>query len=1097
MSISKWQSSTQAENYFQEDLDYYQKNQELGEWHITGEMANRYSHIAHRSAITKESYQDFSDLLKNNSDAWMYKQEGYDQLTQEEKATAESMHQYWLDNKEDGEIRSFELKEYVKYVQEKHKDKEAPKNGNENSRAGFDITFSPSKSVDAIYAVADKPMQNAILKAQDRAVNVALERASEYITYRMRTKEGRLHFKNNGLAVAKFQHLTNRNQETKIHTHCFVANQTVNEKGKIVSLDNIRLYENQKLITQIYHQELFQQMQKLGFKSEVLDIKKDILEIKGVSKEARESISTRTAEIDKYLEENRKELLIKYPNANESKLRQIATLETRNYKQSHSYDELEAIEQRNKELVEATGFTKESITEIQNLENSEQKILTLKELTDKAAELATEQESTFTKEDILSKSIKLNAIQGYTYNLHTLENAIKNSDIIKLDENVFSTEEMIRMEREILNYAKDTKNTKEAEATKERTEQFLDQENYSTMTQGQKEAFSHVLTSKDAVLGIQGDAGVGKTYMLKAVKDFQDLQGKENLIGLAPTNKAAAEISKDSGIKGQTIDSFINQKEHKENQIIIVDEASMTDSRKMKTLTEISQQTNSKLVLMGDTKQFTSIGAGAIFEQLQAKGAIEVAVMAESMRAKTEEMKELYRLTKEQQTDAALDILEAKNQFKELEENNYQEVVQEYLNHKDETLLLVMKNETRQELNDTIREELKNDGSLLNHQALNIQEKQQLDSISAHHHTSYEEGDMVQQMESYKGGFKSGTEAIITSVNKELNSITLQDGKGSTKEINLSEHGDKLNLYKNKQKEFSENDKIIFTKKHKELGFNNGDTGTIKSINGGEIELQNGKKFNLKDYNYIDHAYAITNHKAQGQTSERSIFVGDSRLSSQNAFYVALTRAKTHISIYTNDIEQFRNAVSNKQTKKSTLDYNTQEILSRRTNEFTKIQGIHQSSNREASRKPNSINLLHKLSNSNLVSNIKRVGDMLLQSNALNNLANRFRRNEDTAVRSEIDVTGTTSNSDEREIEETSNSEFTDNKSEKKAHTSLVRKLQAQNNDNEQSHESNQDKGQTAHTSLVRNLKTQNNNKEQSSDNSQSQSQSQSLGGGK
>lgn len=328
MSISKWQSSTQAENYFQEDLDYYQKNQELGEWHITGEMANRYSHIAHRSSITKESYQDFSDLLRNNSDSWMYKQEGYDQLTQEEKATAESMHQYWLDNKEDGEIRSFELKEYVKYVQEKHKDKEPPKNGNENSRAGFDITFSPSKSVDAIYAVADKQMQNAILKAQDRAVNVALERASEYITYRMRTKEGRLHFKNNGLAVAKFQHLTNRNQETKIHTHCFVANQTVNEKGKIVSLDNIRLYENQKLITQIYHQELFQQMQKLGFKSEVLDIKKDILEIKGVSKEARESISTRTAEIDKYLEENRKELLTKYPNANESKLRQIATLET-------------------------------------------------------------------------------------------------------------------------------------------------------------------------------------------------------------------------------------------------------------------------------------------------------------------------------------------------------------------------------------------------------------------------------------------------------------------------------------------------------------------------------------------------------------------------------------------------------------------------------------------------------------------------------------------------------------------------------------------------------------------------------------------------
>lgn len=951
MSISKWQSSNQAENYFQQDLDYYQKNQELGEWHITGEMKSRYDSIEHKSSITKESYQDFSDLINQNLKG----------------------------------------------------------NATGNQRAGFDITFSPSKSIDAIYAVADKNTKQQILQAQNHAVDIALEKASQYITYRMRDGEGgREHYKNNGLAIAKFQHLTNRNEEIKIHTHCFIANQTVNKKGELVSIDNKNLYDNQKLITQIYHQELFQQMQRLGFQSEVLDIQKDILEIRGVTQEARNSISTRTQEIENYLADHKKELLSKYPNANESQLRQIATLETRNYKQSHSYSEVEEIELRNKNLVEATGFTKESITEIQNLEKSNQKILSLEELTQKSATLATEQESTFTSEEILSRAIKLNAIQGYTYELSTLENAIQNSDIIKLDENIYTTEEMINIEREILNYAQSNKNTKEAETTKELAEQFLN-EKFSTMTQGQKEAFSHVLTSKDAVLGIQGDAGVGKTYMLKAVKDFQDLQEKDNLIGLAPTNKAATEISKDSGIKGQTIDSFINQKEHKENQIIIVDEASMIDSRKMQKLTNIAEQTNSKLILMGDTKQFTSIGAGAIFEQLQHKGAIEVAVMAESMRAKTEEMKELYKLTKEQQTDKALDILEAKNQFHSIEAENYTQVVKEYLEHKDETLLLVMKNQTRQELNGLIRDELKKDNSISNHQILDIQEKQQLDSISAHHHTSYEVGNMVQQMESYKGGFKSGTETIITSINEELNTITLQDSKGNIKEVNLSEHGDKLNLYKTTQKEFSENDKIIFTQKSKDLGLNNGDLGTIKEINNGVLTINMGKReiqINTKEYNYIDHAYAITNHKAQGQTSERSIFVGDSRLSSQNAFYVALTRAKIHISIYTNDKEIFRDSVADRQTKRSTLDYNTQEILQRRADELTKIKRIHQSSDREIRGEPNSINLLHKLSNSNLVSDTRKFSDMLLQSDALNNLANRRGRDDNFTVRPTINGVG-------------------------------------------------------------------------------------------
>ncbi|MDD2653005.1 MAG: MobF family relaxase [Sulfurimonas sp.] len=950
MSISKWQSSTQAENYFQQDLDYYQKNQELGEWFITGEMAERYSNIEHQSAITKESYQDFSDLINQNLKG---------------NATGEQ-------------------------------------------RAGFDITFSPSKSVDVIYTVADENMKKSILDAQDKAVNIALERASQYITYRMRDGNGgREHFQNNGLAIAKFQHLSNRNEEVKIHTHCFIANQTVNSKGELVSIDNKQLYDNQKLITQIYHQELFKELQKLGFESEVLDIQKDIIEVKGVSQEAKNAISTRTLQIEEWLSENRAELMEKYPNANESQLRQIATLETRNYKQSHSYSELSEIEQRNRELVEATGFNQESILSLQqNGKTEEQKVLSLDEITQKSAEIVTEQESTFTKEEMLSKAIKLNAIQGYTYDLAQIEAAIERADIIKLDENIYSTKEMIDIEKSILTYAKQNQNTKTAETTTEQAEQFLNQK-YSGMTTGQKAAFTHLLTSQDGVSGIFGDAGTGKTYMLKAVKEFQEAQGKENLIGLAPTNKAAGEISKESGIKGQTIDSFIAQKEHKENQIIIVDEASMLDSRKMKQLVSIAAASNSKLVLMGDTKQFTSIGAGAIFEQLSSRGAIQTAIMDESMRAKTDEMRELYKLTKEQKTDDVLDILEKKEQFKTISESGYKEVLNEYLQNKEDTLLLVMKNETRKELNDLIREELKVSNQLSNHVSIDIQEKQQLDSIAAHHHSSYTVGSSVQLTESYKGGFKSGTEATITAVDEERNSITLLDKNGKSKEVSLSENGDKLSLFQKAQKEFSQGDKIIFTKKDKSLQLNNGDIAVVKEISkDGFLTVESNKreiKINTKEYSYIDHAYAITNHKAQGQTSERAIFVGDSRLSNQNAFYVALTRAKTHISIFTQDKEQFRDAVSHRQTKKSTLDYDTQEILSRRANELRKISELHKSSHREIGREQKTLNLLHKLSNINLVSNIKRISDMLLQSDALTNLSNRFRRDRDTTVRPEVD----------------------------------------------------------------------------------------------
>ena len=43
----------------------------------------------------------------------------------------------------------------------------------------------------------------------------------------------------------------------------------------------------------------------------------------------------------------------------------------------------------------------------------------------------------------------------------------------------------------------------------------------------------------------------------------------------------------------------------------------MIGSKQMKELIEKAKETNSKIVLIGDTKQFQTLSAGGIFEQLQ------------------------------------------------------------------------------------------------------------------------------------------------------------------------------------------------------------------------------------------------------------------------------------------------------------------------------------------------------------------------------------------------------------------------------------------------------------------------------------------------
>jgi len=118
------------------------------------------------------------------------------------------------------------------------------------------------------------------------------------------------------------------------------------------------------------------------------------------------------------------------------------------------------------------------------------------------------------------------------------------------------------------------------------------------------------------------------------------------------------------------------------------------------------------------------------------------------------------------------------------------------------------------------------------------------------------------------------------------------------------------NRGKESEKSFSKEDKVIFLKNDRTLGVTNGSTGEIDKINKrGDISIktENGTKdFNVKKgYNHLDHGYALTNHKAQGQTIKTVLINHDSEtsLTNRNSFYVSISRATDEVKIYTNDKE--------------------------------------------------------------------------------------------------------------------------------------------------------------------------------------------------
>jgi hypothetical protein len=77
---------------------------------------------------------------------------------------------------------------------------------------------------------------------------------------------------------------------------------------------------------------------------------------------------------------------------------------------------------------------------------------------------------------------------------------------------------MKKIEKGIVTAVKEGHNTVPAVCTSEEIREHTKQL-YDTFTPDQKEALEHIATSKDRIIGIQGDAGTGKTTMLRAGRE--------------------------------------------------------------------------------------------------------------------------------------------------------------------------------------------------------------------------------------------------------------------------------------------------------------------------------------------------------------------------------------------------------------------------------------------------------------------------------------------------------------------------------------------------------------------------------------------------
>jgi len=789
--------------------------------------------------------------------------------------------------------------------------------------AGRDLTFSAPKSVSIMALVyGDERLIEAHNLAVAKTVGI-IER--DFLKTRTVHKEQVIIEQADNLIAATFRHFTSREQDPQLHTHTIIANATADKSNfwKCAFFDEI--YNNKKLIGAIYRSELAMEVKNLGYEISTKG-KDSLFELKNIPQELIGHFSTRSKKIREQAGEN----------ASQKKLEQI-TLKTRARKKEG--ENLKDFWQE--KLKTLSDIKDKKPIKIPHIIGSHIDIKTRNKIAIEAVEYAinhlSERKSIFKASEItevaLNDKLSLINIDDINKAIRHLTAKQENLLLAKRSDlaNYYTTKSALDSELQIIDLMKSGQN-KFAPIVN------ISLSKYQNLTQplndGQRKSAELILTTKDQFIGIQGYAGVGKTFMFRSVNEITNKEGK-TLIGLSPTGVATKNLENEAGIKSMTLQRFLAKydgvaqgrgtkagrvlmQEEFKNKTIVVDESSMISTVQMKDLLTIAKELNFRIVFVGDIKQLDAIEAGIPFHEMQRNG-LRTAKMTEILRQDNLNLKKAVYETINRniaQTFKKIDL----NVREVKEEKVVQTAIAEFLkldsSQRSKTLILTPANETRQKVNEIISNKLAEERSAKDNkeESQSIYVNSNLTEIQKTKSYNYEVGDVILFNKNREGlNIGKNQYCQIIGINSKENLITIKNNKNQ--EINFNPQNIKgkakqlhLEVFSVENKIFRIGDKIAFNKSINKLRIHNSDQAIIANISEGKItiKLENGRTITFattaNEIKHIDHSYAITAHKAQGLTCDNVIAVVEShrkQLTTQKNFYVSISRAKQNALIIT------------------------------------------------------------------------------------------------------------------------------------------------------------------------------------------------------
>ena len=758
---------------------------------------------------------------------------------------------------------------------------------------GYDFTFSVPKSVSLLYAMSG---DEDILGAFRGAVDETMREMEAEMKTRIRTGGQDINRTSGNMVWAEFIHTTSRPvdglPDPQLHAHVFVFNTTWDQEEHRWKAGQFReLKRDAPYFQAAFRVRLANRLQDLGFG---VDRKRDDFELSGLPPDVLGRFSRRTALIEKVAEEK--------GITNPDRKAELGA-ETREKKDSElsigqlrqAWDSRMSPEER-RLLDGVYGRT----TRYARPERGEARAV------DHSIAHSYVRDAVLPERKLVTEALKrgLGAV--------TVEGVAEEMKQRPLIRSTFdgrpmaTTKEMVALESKTIAFAREGRGRFRplGDPNRDCSRDWFNE--------GQKAAVRHVLGSRDRVMIIRGVAGTGKTTLEQEIGEALSEAGKP-VVAIAQSVKASREILRqEAGFESaDTVAMFLKDKQMQagaRNGVILVDEASQLGTVDMMKVFEVAEQTNARVILVGDRRQHRSVTAGEPLRLLEEKAGVRVAEVSEILRQQGDYKKAAKALS-EGKTEAAFEELDKLGWIREVgDEQRYQVLADAYLTaaaekkagggHKS-ALVVSPTHAEAGSITAAIRAGLKSGGRISGEQVLPTWVPTHLTGAQKRDATQYDPGYMLQFHQNAKG-FKKGARLVMGEETKPP--VTMADLYDVYRPLPLAVGvGDRIRLTAGGKT------------KDGEHRLSNGSTFAVQGFTKrGDLIVDHGWVID-REFGHLTHGYVVTSHASQGATVDK-VIIGLSSDSFpatyQRTAYVAVTRGKEQALIFTDDKDGMLKAMS-------------------------------------------------------------------------------------------------------------------------------------------------------------------------------------------